>query len=138
MAVTAAIPDPALVVLIGPAGSGKSTWAARRYRPQEVISADLLRSVVGSGEHDLEASADAFALLDQIVAARLGRGLTTVVDTLGQDAARRRGQLELARRAGLPAVAVLLTASAAVCRQRNAILEVEARLGLETHRGRRA
>jgi alkanesulfonate monooxygenase SsuD/methylene tetrahydromethanopterin reductase-like flavin-dependent oxidoreductase (luciferase family) len=34
-----------------------------------------------------------------------------VVDTLGQDAARRRGQLELARRAGMPAVAVLLSAS---------------------------
>jgi alkanesulfonate monooxygenase SsuD/methylene tetrahydromethanopterin reductase-like flavin-dependent oxidoreductase (luciferase family)/predicted kinase len=116
---TAAIPDPALVVLIGPAGAGKSTWAAERYRAQEVVSADQLRTVVGSGEHDLEASADAFALLDQIVAARLGRGLTTVVDTLGQDPARRRGQLELARRADLPAVAVLLTTSAARCRQRN-------------------
>ena len=119
MTMTAAIPDPAMVVLIGPAGSGKSTWAADRYRAQEVISADLLRSVVGSGEHDLEASADAFALLDQIVAARLGRGLTTVVDTLGQDPVRRRGQLELARRAGLPAVAVLLTTSPARCRERN-------------------
>ena len=117
--VTAAIPDPALVVLIGPAGAGKSSWAAGRYRPQEVISADRLRSVVGSGEHDLEASGDAFALLDQIVAARLRRGLTTVVDTLGQDVARRRGQLELARQAGLPAVAVLLGTSPAVCRQRN-------------------
>jgi len=117
--VTAAIPDPALVVLIGPAGTGKSSWAASRYRAQEVISADQLRSVVGSGEHDLEASGDAFALLDQIVAARLRRGLTTVVDTLGQDAPRRRGQRELARRAGLPAVAVLLDTSPAVCRQRN-------------------
>ena len=117
--VTAAIPDPALVVLIGPAGSGKSTWAAERYRAQEVISADLLRSVVGSGEHDLEASGDAFALLDQIVAARLRRSLTTVVDTLGQDAARRRGQLALARQARLPAVAVLLDTSSAVCRRRN-------------------
>ena len=117
--VTAAIPDPALVVLIGPAGSGKSTWAAERYLTHEVVSADLLRSMVGSGENDIEASADAFTLLDQIVAARLGRGLTTVVDTLGQDAARRRGQLELARRAGMPAVAVLLSASAARCRERN-------------------
>jgi len=114
-----AIPDPALVVLIGPAGAGKSTWAHGRYRAQEVVSADQLRSVVGSGEHDLEASGDAFALLDQIVAARLRRGLTTVVDTLGQDAVRRRSQRELARLAGLPAVAVLLSTSAAACRQRN-------------------
>jgi predicted kinase len=65
----AAIPDPALVVLAGPAGSGKSAWAAARYRPQEVVSSDQLRAVVGSGEHDLDASADAFTLLDQIVAA---------------------------------------------------------------------
>jgi alkanesulfonate monooxygenase SsuD/methylene tetrahydromethanopterin reductase-like flavin-dependent oxidoreductase (luciferase family)/predicted kinase len=117
--VTVAIPDPALVVLIGPAGAGKSTWAAARYRPQEVVSADQLRSVVGSGEHDLEASGDAFALLGQIVAARLRRGLTVVVDTLGQDAPRRRDQRELARQAGLPAVAVLLGTGPAVCRQRN-------------------
>jgi len=112
------IPDPALVVLIGPSGSGKSTWAAR-YRPGEVVSSDQLRGVVGSGEHDLDASADAFLLLDQIVAARIRRGLTTVVDTLGLDPDRRRGYLELARRAGLSAVAVPFGTDPAVCRQRN-------------------
>ena len=117
---TTALPDPALVVLVGASGSGKSTWAAARYRPQEVISSDYLRGVVGSGEHDLDASADAFAVLDQIVAARLRRGLATVVDTLGLDPVRRRGQLELARRAGLPAVAVLFDTDPAVCRRRNA------------------
>ena len=66
---------------------------------------DRLRSLVGSGEHDLDASADAFAVLDQIVAARLRRGLTAVVDTLGLDPARRRGYLDLARVSGMPAVA---------------------------------
>jgi hypothetical protein len=35
-----------------------------------VTSSDRLRALVGSGEHDHDASADAFALLDQIVAAR--------------------------------------------------------------------
>ena len=84
----APLPDPALVVLVGPSGSGKSVWAAEHYRPHEVVSSDRLRAVVGSGEHDLDASADAFALLDQIVAARLRRGLTAVVDTLGLN---RRG-----------------------------------------------
>jgi alkanesulfonate monooxygenase SsuD/methylene tetrahydromethanopterin reductase-like flavin-dependent oxidoreductase (luciferase family)/predicted kinase len=115
----AAIPDPALVVLVGASGSGKSTWAARHYLPREIVSSDQLRAVVGSGEHDLDATEDAFSLLDQIVAARTGRRLTTVVDTLGLSADRRLGYLALARRAGLPAVAVLCDTDAAVCRQRN-------------------
>ena len=113
------LPDPALVVLVGPSGSGKSTWAAARYRQAEIVSSDQLRGIVGSGEHDLDASADAFTLLDQIVAARLRRGLNTVVDTLGLDVQRRRAHLELARQAGLPAVAVLFGTDAAECRRRN-------------------
>ena len=113
------LPDPALIVLVGPSGSGKSCWAAEHYRPAEVVSSDRLRAVVGSGEHDLDASADAFALLDQIVAARLRRGLTAVVDTLGLDPARRLGYLALARNTGLPAVAVLFDTDPAECRRRN-------------------
>jgi alkanesulfonate monooxygenase SsuD/methylene tetrahydromethanopterin reductase-like flavin-dependent oxidoreductase (luciferase family)/predicted kinase len=113
------VPDPALVVLVGPSGSGKSFWAAEHYGPHEVVSADRLRAVVGSGEHDLDASDDAFALLGQIVAARLRRGLTAVVDTLGLDPARRQGYLALARSSGMPAVAVLLDTDPAECRRRN-------------------
>jgi len=114
-----ALPDPALVVLVGPSGSGKSVWAAEHYRPDEVVSSDRLRALVGSGEHDLDASADAFAALDLIVAARLRRGLTAVVDTLGLDPVRRRGYLGLARSSGMPAVAVLLDTDPAQCRRRN-------------------
>ena len=33
-----ALPDPALVVLVGASGSGKSVWAAEHYRPDEVVS----------------------------------------------------------------------------------------------------
>jgi alkanesulfonate monooxygenase SsuD/methylene tetrahydromethanopterin reductase-like flavin-dependent oxidoreductase (luciferase family)/predicted kinase len=115
----AVIPDPALVVLVGPSGSGKSAWAAGQYAPREVVSSDQLRAVVGSGEHDLDASADAFALLDQIVAARTRRRLTTVIDTLGLDAGRRLAYLELARKSGLPAMAVLFDTDPALCRRRN-------------------
>jgi alkanesulfonate monooxygenase SsuD/methylene tetrahydromethanopterin reductase-like flavin-dependent oxidoreductase (luciferase family)/predicted kinase len=107
------------VVLVGAAGSGKSTWAAERFRTAEVVSSDALRATVGSGPADLEATADAFALLDQIVAARAKRSLTTVIDTLGLDPERRAGYRRLAREAGLPAVLVIMNTAAALCRERN-------------------
>jgi alkanesulfonate monooxygenase SsuD/methylene tetrahydromethanopterin reductase-like flavin-dependent oxidoreductase (luciferase family)/predicted kinase len=114
------LPDPALVVLVGPAGSGKSHFAAAHYRRHEVVSSDELRSVVGSGEHDLGATDEAFALLERIVAGRLSRGLTTVVDTLGLDPVKRRSWLAAARAAGLPAVAVLVDTPPEETRRRNA------------------
>ena len=79
------------------------TWAAEQFAPDEIVSSDRLRAVVGHGEDDLDATDDAFALLDTIVEHRLVRGLTTVVDTLGLDDERRRG-LPRAGRGPRPAV----------------------------------
>ena len=114
------LPDPALVLLVGAAGSGKSTWAAEHYRDVEIVSSDALRAVVGSGTADLDATSDAFRLLDQIVEGRLGRRLTVVIDTLGLDPGRRAGWAALGEGSGLPRVAVVLDTPAAVCRARNA------------------
>jgi alkanesulfonate monooxygenase SsuD/methylene tetrahydromethanopterin reductase-like flavin-dependent oxidoreductase (luciferase family)/predicted kinase len=115
----ARLPDPAVVVLAGAAGSGKSTWALERFRTAEVVSSDALRAAVGSGPSDLDASVEAFALLDQIVTARTRRSLTTVIDTLGLDPVRRSDYLRLARTAGMPTVLVIMNTAAALCRERN-------------------
>jgi alkanesulfonate monooxygenase SsuD/methylene tetrahydromethanopterin reductase-like flavin-dependent oxidoreductase (luciferase family)/predicted kinase len=109
-----------MIVLVGASGAGKSTWARARYRDQEIVSSDELRGVVGCGRHDLDASPDAFLLLDQIVAARVRRGLTCVIDTVGLEPERRRGYLAVAKAHGLPAVAVVFAADAALVRDRNA------------------
>jgi alkanesulfonate monooxygenase SsuD/methylene tetrahydromethanopterin reductase-like flavin-dependent oxidoreductase (luciferase family)/predicted kinase len=118
--VTSGLPDPAILVLVGPSGSGKSTWARERYRAQEIVSSDELRAIVGSGPNDLDATADAFQLVDAIATARARRGLTCVLDTLGLEAQRRRGYLARAREHGLPAVAVVFDVAPDVARSRNA------------------
>lgn len=116
----ATLPDPALVWLAGPSGSGKSTWARERFRPGEIVSSDSLRAAVGTGEHDLDASAHAFAALELIASARLERGLTAVVDTLGFDDELRARLLERAQQRGLANVAVVFDTPEAECRRRNA------------------
>ena len=109
----------ALVVLAGPSASGKSAWADSQFRAGQVVSSDQLRGVVGEHESDLRASDDAFAVLDQIVARRLKRGLLTVVDTLGMDTERRATWLALAAEYGRPTHLVRFDTDAATCRRRN-------------------
>ncbi len=113
------LPSPCVVLLVGPGAAGKSTWAAERFAPDLVVSSDRLRALVGAGEDDLAASADAFALLEEVVRQRIGRRLTTVIDTLGLDRERRLRWLELARQQGIPCVAVAFDTPAAECRRRN-------------------
>jgi alkanesulfonate monooxygenase SsuD/methylene tetrahydromethanopterin reductase-like flavin-dependent oxidoreductase (luciferase family)/predicted kinase len=112
-------PRPALVVLVGPSCAGKSTWASEHFAAHEVVSSDRLRAVVGEAEDDLTASSDAFAVLDAIVEARLRRGLTVVIDSLGLDPGLRRAWLARATEHGVPAVAVVFETPPEVCRERN-------------------
>ena len=113
------LPDPCLVVLVGPAGAGKSTWAARWFAEAQIVSSDALRAVVGLHERDQAASKDAFAVLDRIADARLRRGLTTVVDTTGLDARQRATWVAMARKRDRPVHAVVLDVDERTVRARN-------------------
>jgi predicted kinase len=110
--------DPELVVLIGAAGAGKSTWAAARYRPSQVVSLDALRAVVADDECDQDATADAVALLMAIVDARLSRRLTTVVDATNGVPGERAELLAIAARHQVPAVAVVFGTPLETCLDR--------------------
>src|SRR2546421_11024346 len=113
------LPDPSLVVLIGATGSGKTQWAHEWFHPDQVVSSDRLRAVVGTGERDQRASRDAFELLDLIVEKRMRRRLTTVVDSTGLEAGRRTAWLATAEQAGVPAYAIVFDAPDDVVHARN-------------------
>ncbi len=114
-----ALPSPVVVVLVGPGASGKSTWASAHFPADAIVSSDRLRALVGAGEDDIAASADALALLDDVVRLRLGRGLTTVIDTLGLDDERRQRWRDLARASRMSVVAIAFDTPAAQCREWN-------------------
>ncbi|HUP83159.1 MAG TPA: AAA family ATPase [Candidatus Limnocylindria bacterium] len=116
---TITIPDPALVLLIGPAGAGKSTFAAAYFKPVEIVSSDHLRGLLANDPADQSASADAFRILTLMVAGRMKRHLTTVVDATSLRAANRRKYRELAARNGVPVVAIAFDLSAATYHARN-------------------
>jgi F420-dependent oxidoreductase-like protein len=113
------LPDRCLVVLVGASGAGKSHWAAQQFDPDQIVSSDRLRAVVGRGEHDQRASKDAFEVLDTIVDKRLRRGLTTVVDSTALEADRRAAYRAVGAKHGVPVHAVLFPADERLSRERN-------------------
>lgn len=73
---TIKIPKLSLVTLIGPTGSGKSTFASKHFLPTEVLSSDICRGLVSDDENDQAATKDAFEIeiLHEIAAKWRARG----------------------------------------------------------------
>ncbi len=109
------IPTPGLVVLVGPAGSGKSTFATRHFRPTKVVSSDFYRAAVADDPGDQRASAAAFRVLYLVLDERLRRGRLAVADATSLTPWSRAQLLDIARRRRLPAAAIVLALPLAVC-----------------------
>jgi len=113
------IPELCLVALVGPSGSGKSTFAARHFKPTEVVSSDACRAMVADDPNDQAATPEAFALLNYIASTRLRAGRLTVIDATSVQPQPRKSLVELAREHDCLPVAIVLNMPESVCLARN-------------------
>lgn len=115
-----AVPDLALVVLIGTTGAGKSTFARTHFKHTQVLSSDFFRGMVSDDENDQAASKDAFELLNHVAGKRLAAGRLTVIDATSVQQAARAQLVQLARAHDVLPVAIVLDVPEDVCFERNA------------------
>jgi protein phosphatase len=113
------IPDPSLILLIGSAGSGKSTFAERHFQPTEIVSSDRFRAMICDDESDQSVNREAFRLLHQIVKHRLLLRRLTVVDATNLQDRARRPFLRMARIYRTPIIAVVFNVSPETCFSNN-------------------
>jgi predicted kinase len=113
------IPEPSLVVLVGAAGAGKSTFAARHFQRQEVLSSDAIRAAVSGDEADQRATRTAFSIIHRDLARRLGAKQTVVIDATNVERHARRPLVARASAAGLPAIAIVLDLPPELVHERN-------------------
>ncbi len=113
------LPEPSLVVLVGAAGAGKSTLAARWFAPDEVLSSDAHRALISGDESDQGVTRTAFAILYRRLSRRMAERRTTVVDATNVTSFARRALVRRAAAQGIPAVAIVLDLPARLVLARN-------------------
>ena len=114
------VPVPGLVALVGAAGAGTSTLAARWFAPDEILSSDALREALTGDAADQRATRRAFAILHREAGRRLVAGRLVVVDATNAERAARLQLVRLAREAGVPAIAIAILADPREVHARNA------------------
>ena len=113
------LPELSLVALVGPTGSGKSTFARKHFKPTEVVSSDYCRGLVSDDENSQSATADAFDVLYFIARKRLVAGKLTVIDATNVQSEARKPIVALAREYHCLPVAIVLNLPEKLCHERN-------------------
>ncbi len=101
------VPSPSLIVLCGPAGSGKSTFAGRHFPSGAIVSSDRCRAMLADDERNMAVSREAFDLFHAIIDRRLRFRRLTVADSTALRKEARKILLEIGRRREVPVLLIV-------------------------------
>lgn len=111
--------DEPLIVLVGPPGSGKSTYAARYFKRSQVVSSDKIREMVTDDPNDQDGNPEAIRAMHTIIGGRMRLNRLTVVDATSRLPEYREELRGLAVPWCRPKFLVVFTTALDVCRERN-------------------
>jgi protein phosphatase len=113
------VPRRTLLILCGPAGSGKSTFAAQRFPATAIVSSDHCRALICDDENNQQVNRDAFELFHFIIQKRLSLSRFTVADSTALQPDARRKLRELSRRYGYLGCLLIFNIPPEICLERN-------------------
>ncbi|HYT36036.1 MAG TPA: AAA family ATPase [Ktedonobacteraceae bacterium] len=113
------IPRRTLLILCGPTGSGKSTFAAQRFSATTIVSSDHCRAMICDDENNQKVNRDAFELFHLIIQKRLSLGRFTVADSTALQPDARRKLRDLSRRFGYFGCLLIFNIPPEICLERN-------------------
>lgn len=113
------IPAKSLILLCGPAASGKSSFAAKFFKKTQVVSSDFCRDIICDNPHDQSVNCMAFRLLNYIVECRLKIGRLTVVDSTALQNFSRKELLTIADNNNFQKVIITFNTPMEICKEWN-------------------
>ncbi|MGI9060734.1 MAG: AAA family ATPase [Ktedonobacteraceae bacterium] len=119
MPVKIQVPRRTLLVLCGPAGCGKSTFAAQRFAATTIVSSDHCRELICDDVTNQHVNRDTFDLFYYIIRKRMYLGRFTVADSTALHADARHQLRELALHYGYYTCLLIFDIPTAICLQRD-------------------
>ncbi len=105
------IPDNSLIILVGIAGAGKSTFAKETFGNDEravIISSDDIRKRLCGDSKDQTANEQVFEIFYREIEEKLKEGKTTIADATNLQERARRELYDIAKRCNVPIYALVL------------------------------
>ena len=113
------IPRRTLLVLCGPAGSGKSTFAAQRFGETTIVSSDRCRAMICDDENNQKVNRETFDVFHMIIQKRLFLGRFTVADSTALQPDARRKLRDVSRHYGYFGCLLIFNIPPEICIERN-------------------